>query len=414
MLNYYYNDDKILPRGDPMQISLSEILKLDTFKQAQVLAGFDNLDKAVSFNFVIDSFPDLQETLTWLRDDLLVFVLGHSIANQPGKLAEILEMLEDFKIPGVIVYVNKYIKEIPGPVIRAFQEANMPLITIPWQVKYIDVSNEIFSAIARKQLQVQEQSDILSQILFDPHFDCQDNYLRLQQLNYADDVAHCIMVAKINNLKHHARNHNLSETAIIELKEHFHSTLRGHFLLNGFNFISMIHGDTIIFLMEKQATSDFNSQMALLPEFTQDGLSLDFGIGMDVFKLEELAVSYSQAKNVIDAKNRKLIGHDICHFGNLGIFQILYTTDIATLKQLYPNKIRPVIEYDNTHNSNLLDTLEVYLDNKNSLAAAAKIMYVHKNTILYRIDKINSLIEINNFNIFNLLYEIKIYRYLLS
>ena len=397
-----------------MHISLNEILNFDTFKKAQVLSGSDNLDNAVSFNYVLDSFPDLNETLTWLRDDVLIFIFGHSIANNPEKLIDILHMLENFKIPGVIVYVNKYIKEIPASVVQAFQEVNMPLITIPWQVKYLDVSNEIFSAIAKKQHQVQEQSDILSQLLFDPHFDYQDNFLRLQQLNYSDDVAHCILVVKINNLKDPANILNLSESAIIELKEHYHSSLKNHFQLNNFNFISMQHGDTIIFLMEKQDSKTFNLNIAKLPKFSKQDVSVDFGIGMDVFKLEELASSYSQAKNVIDAKNRNLIDPGINHFGDLGLFQILYITDVATLKKLYPNKIKPIIEYDNTHNSSLLDTLEIYLDNKNSLATAAKIMYVHKNTILYRIDKINTLIDFNYFDVFNLLYEIKIHKFLNS
>ncbi len=397
-----------------MHISLSEIIKFDTFKQAKILAGSENLNRAVSFNYVIDSFPDLQETLTWLRDDVLVFVFGHSIANNPEKLIDILKMLENFKIPGMVVYINKYIKEIPETVVKAFQDANMPLITIPWQVKYLDVSNEIFSAIAKKQLQVQEQSDILSQLLFDPHFDYQDNNLRLQQLNYSDDTAHCILVAKINNLKNHAQSHNLSDTALIELKEHFHSNLRSNFLISSFNFISMLHGDAIIFLMEKQDADQFNPETSKISKSGHKDLELEFGIGMDVFNLNELAQSYTQAKNVIDAKSRQLIGHSVNHFSDIGLFQILYTTDTAILKKLYPNKIKPVIEYDKTHNSNLLDTLEVYLDNKNSLATAAKIMYVHKNTILYRIDKINSLIDINNFDTFNLLYEIKIYKYLQS
>lgn len=401
-----------------MHITLADILKLNTFKEARILSKDTDLNRMVSFNYVIDSFCDFKETLNGLADDVLVFVFGHSIANEPERLIEILGMLENFKIPGVIVYVNKYIKEIPKTVIHAYQDAKMPLITIPWQVKYLDVANEIFSAITRKQLEVQEQSDLLAQLLFDPTFDGPDITFRLSQLNYNHDTPHCILVAKINSFNLCSPPTRFRDFNTGELKENYHTALRNYFSLNDFEFISMQHGDSIIFLMEKEDCKkigdDSGQLLGIHPASNNCEISLDIGIGMNVNKLDELQVSYNQAKNVIDAKRRKLVEPHINYFGDLGLFQILYTVDLTHLKKLYPNKIKPIIEYDQTHNSCLLDTLEIYLDNKNSLATAAKILFVHKNTILYRIDKVNSLVNINNYDIFNLLFEIKIYKYLQS
>ncbi len=402
-----------------MHITLKDVLEFETFKDAKVLTSTDNLDRPVGFNYIIDSFPNLSETVKWLRDDVLVFVLGHSILDQTDRLIEILNMLEGIKIPGIVVYVDKYIQSIPENVIRAYDEKNMPLVALPWKVKYLDVSNEIFSTIALNQLHEKEQSDILYQVLFDSTFDQVDILARLEPLSFNTEVRHCIMLGDIVQFKKYISANHLSEQDISKLKDDFHNLLYTQLNNLGFNFISMSHNDNTITLLEEDEANkilgtDFEVTLNTKLKKMYPGIECTLGIGSSVNNINELANSYRQGKNVINAKRSGLVPDTTILYNELGIFQILYATDIDTLMHLYPNKIKPIIEYDESHNSNLLETLEIYLDNKNSLTTAAKILYVHKNTILYRIDKINTLIDLNSIDTFTLLFEIKVYKYLHS
>lgn len=402
-----------------LQITLADVLKFDTFKDAHVLTGTTNLNRPVEFNYIIDSFPNLAETVKWLRDDVLVFVLGHSILDQTDKLIEILDMLDGISIPGVVVFVDKYIKSIPENVIQAYLDKGMPLIALPWEVKYLDVSNEIFSTIAKNQLREKEQSDILYQLLFDSSFDRVDILARLEPLSFNTEVRHCILLGDIVKFKRYISSHNLSEPEISKLKNDILNLVHAYFSSLNFNFISMSHNDNTITLLEENeanrlVNSNFEADLNKRLQKLYPGIECTIGIGSSVNKLTDLANSYRQGKNVINAKRSGLVPPGTILYSELGIFQILYAADIETLMHLYPNKIKPIIEYDESHNSNLLETLEIYLDNKNSLTTAAKILYVHKNTILYRIDKIATLIDLNAIDTFTLLFEIKVYKYLRS
>lgn len=51
--------------------------------------------------------------------------------------------------------------------------------------------------------------------------------------------------------------------------------------------------------------------------------------------------------------------------------------------------------YDQKHNSGLFDTLRVYLNNERNLAETTRTLFVHRSTLLYRIDKIKSLIKVD-------------------
>lgn len=55
----------------------------------------------------------------------------------------------------------------------------------------------------------------------------------------------------------------------------------------------------------------------------------------------------------------------------------------------YANKlIQPLREYDDTHKSSLAETLKVLLYNDVDIATSAKQLYTHRNTILYRRNRI--------------------------
>jgi hypothetical protein len=55
-------------------------------------------------------------------------------------------------------------------------------------------------------------------------------------------------------------------------------------------------------------------------------------------------------------------------------------------------KIRDLDAYDRSHRSDLCKTLQVYLENGCSLSRAAEIIFVHKNTVRYRIEKCMTLL----------------------
>lgn len=52
----------------------------------------------------------------------------------------------------------------------------------------------------------------------------------------------------------------------------------------------------------------------------------------------------------------------------------------------------PVLEWDGTRGATLLPTLAAYIDNRMSPVGAARVLHVHKNTVLQRLDRITELL----------------------
>ncbi len=65
----------------------------------------------------------------------------------------------------------------------------------------------------------------------------------------------------------------------------------------------------------------------------------------------------------------------------------------------YESRLHPVIhsikDYDVKNDTQLFDTLFCYLENNRSIAKTSARMYLHKNTVNYRINRVKSLFDLN-------------------
>lgn len=63
--------------------------------------------------------------------------------------------------------------------------------------------------------------------------------------------------------------------------------------------------------------------------------------------------------------------------------------------------IQPLIEYDEINGTNLVEVLKVYIKHNGSVYQVADEMYIHRNTVNYKINKIAQITgkDITDFNV---------------
>jgi len=81
-------------------------------------------------------------------------------------------------------------------------------------------------------------------------------------------------------------------------------------------------------------------------------------------------------------------------FEEMGVYQILFSIeDKQILSGMYQHLLKPLIDYDQKHHSELEKTLFYYLIHDGSQVAMAKNLYMHRNTINYRMTKVKELLN---------------------
>ncbi len=124
-------------------------------------------------------------------------------------------------------------------------------------------------------------------------------------------------------------------------------------------------------LLQVGASNEFED-FALLPRFyIQADLALTYGNQKDATKwchrFQDIALSYC-----VDQACKKLGPHFVC------------APDLLKLQA-----------YDQENESELYRTLQVYLENDRNAARTAQLLFIHRSTLFYRLDKIKKLMELN-------------------
>ncbi len=125
----------------------------------------------------------------------------------------------------------------------------------------------------------------------------------------------------------------------------------------------------------------------------------------------EIFRSYQEAKVALILGRIMNIRVTTPSFRELGLTRILYSHDHQELLEFYKETLGELERYDAEQNSDLLNTMEKYLLYRCDLKTAADVLFLHPNTLRYRLKKIEEILDVdlNDFDIkLNLMVAFKI------
>ncbi len=144
-------------------------------------------------------------------------------------------------------------------------------------------------------------------------------------------------------------------------------------------------------------------------------LSLAVGIGRSVSDVKDVRASHRDAKKCIEYIQKKGQAGSVISFHQLGIQRLLLNTEWNELQDFVDDTVGPIIDNDKHYHTMLFDTLHHYLESNNNMAETAKTMFVHVNTIKYRLKQMENLLGIDKVSgskAFELQLGIYIYHYI--
>lgn len=155
---------------------------------------------------------------------------------------------------------------------------------------------------------------------------------------------------------------------------------------------------------EKEGKLEFRKkveevQQRIQKYLVKKGENLDFlvGMGKSVTGYHHLKESFEDSKMALEYINviRKIIGDKdkaVVDCSKLGIFYALIKMhDKETLWTYIPDSLHRLYQNDIKKNGELIDTLECFLNNNQSLKKKSQQMYIHYRTVSYRLQKITEI-----------------------
>jgi PucR family transcriptional regulator, purine catabolism regulatory protein len=110
-------------------------------------------------------------------------------------------------------------------------------------------------------------------------------------------------------------------------------------------------------------------------------------------KPEELARAASEALLAANVADGEGISEALA-FEDTGAYRLLLSTmseNPGELRRFYEETVEPLVAYDEQYETDLLQTLETFLDADGNVAKTAQRLFTHRHTIYYRLERVREL-----------------------
>ncbi|WP_057554004.1 PucR family transcriptional regulator [Paraclostridium sordellii] len=375
-----------------MAICCRDLFQLKNFSKAKLLAGEKGLNREISWPYVRTT----ESISQWLYGEELIFVIYTDIRQDDNSFLSLIEECIDKKLSGIVVLIDdKDIESIPKNVIDKANEHDFPIIVMPWNIKLIDITQEILFKLEQKQEEKKNAKRFLESIIFSQDHLQEDIHALAEFYNIKLRPFHYVCIFKIKTPSNASYD-------LEQINKHIIHSLEEAINIDNQTLIPMEYANNLMFLI---FTNDYNEG-----EKSVEAVEAVFNLvnsryaevenSLSFSRIRELnsdiKISYKEAfkaLSMIDIYNRD---SKIIKYKELGIIRwLVELSDIKEIQRYCYENLGPILEYDKKHGMDLMGTLKCYFQNNRHLLKTSQELFIHRNTLLYRLSTIKELLKID-------------------
>ena len=352
------------------------VVSQDRYKM-KMEAGSGGWSNSISWLLVLEELTIIQN----FTGKELAVTTGLAFQEEETML-RLVEELSAHNSSGLIVNTGFYVKEIPQSV-KDFCDANdFPLLTVPWEIILADLIKDLSIRIFVQSSTDEQISGALIHAIEQP--EAQDLYTRDLLPHFDLDGIFQIALISTGDLD----SMDTVERKRIAYRMHLYLanlTHNGHFFYYASYFVVVMNA------IGKEESEEILEAFADRIRVKMTDRKVYIGVSDQVKDIENLHLAYKRARAAVEMAVKREM--DLQYFDRMGMYRMLYLIeDRALLRELSDKPLAPLIEYDREHDGEYVATLESYLRCGGSIKAMSEELYIHRNTILYRMANIKKLL----------------------
>ncbi len=367
-----------------MAIELSRLIRKVEHMDITLLGGEAGLHNLVSWFLMVESV----EAAEFLNDGDIVFTTGLGLTKD-FQLSDLIKSIEPRNPSGIIVNTGPFIEQVPQNAIDYCNQISLPIFMVPWKIHLAEIIRIFCFCITKdEQKELQAAAAFKNAILFP---DQKELYTTaLSQQNFQNDWQYAACVMEIGGVKN-----NLSRSI-----EGLTAFLRNS-ILHTYKDCTIFSNQTEIIAIAANYTENelyaFSEDLRTYAlRYLSPGETIFFGVGRLTKSIRCLYKSYQQAKAIEQLQAKDKIPNTMFFFSHMGLYRLLIgIEDQAIIRDYFDNTLGPLFDYDTANNSDLTTVLHTYLQNNGSVKDTAAELFVHRNTVNYKLNKISDLLSLD-------------------
>lgn len=364
-----------------------DITEFNLLEGAKIVAG----DKGINNKILWVNLMEILDSLDSLQEGELLLTTGYELDDE-RQFKNIILKLKQKGVCGMIVQPGYYIDKVPEYIKDSANKHGFPIIEIPPKLTFSHIMHVLLDNVIAKQ---DTRNDIDSENIKNKM-----NYIiRNKMDNYVERMLDESFESKIYVLL-------LSVCAIdtqCDSDVLFNSInkLKGT-LLNVSKEVQMeCSGKKVLFSVSLNKNTDFQDikfQLLKTLKILAKECQMRFLIGASVLNdINDLTSSLDNAMANIKFLEENNAVKAICTSSEIDLFKLFDKSHVNFdyFKQFSYDTLKVVIEHDTLHNTNYLETLNVYLANECNITTTSNKLFIHRHTLTNRLNKIVEICKID-------------------
>ena len=178
--------------------------------------------------------------------------------------------------------------------------------------------------------------------------------------------------------------------------------LSGLYTAQGGDYLTAVDESSVILIKAVNAPDDYASveeaaTVAVSMLNTEAMLKVRASYGTIVTELKDLSKSYKEAKMAMDVGKIFYAEKRVISYNALGIGRLIYQLPV-NLCRIFLNEIFGDVDISSIDEETLI-TINTFFENNLNVSETSRQLFVHRNTLVYRIEKLEKLtgLDIRNF-----------------
>ncbi|AKN33669.1 transcriptional regulator [Clostridium carboxidivorans P7] len=382
-----------------MNVRFDQLIKLPELKDLKLVGGNKGLFKTVSwFHFI-----ETSDHVGYVQKDELILLTGIGILNNNLNFIELINKLIEKKAAGLIVNIGKYFKQVPDCVKKIANDNDFPVFEIPWEINLSKITRSICNYIVKMHLDELIYEDLLMNIIYFNKTTYEEFIEKISLCENNSLNSFRIIIVKIANFEQYLCSKNIRDNEMItNIKDSFLRSVNNSIWDAKCRPISFFNNESVVFLLinEKEKCMDlkmFTENIILNCKKVFSDININIGIGNLYSEFSDIKKSYIEAQKALKAIQSEYHCDKSIFYSDIGAYKLL--TEIGNtslLKEYYYDTVGKLDRYDMQNNTDFSKIFHTFLLEDGNYIKTAQKLYLHRNTLMYKINKIHEIISENS------------------
>ena len=360
----------------------------------ELIAGKEGLNRMVSWVYLVQTKPYKDH----MNQGNFALIVVDYVRFDFKEVEKDLEELVELGISGLGLSVVDDKEDIPESILNRADELNLPLFYIRWEgASFVDISQSVGNLITETGIINKRTGDYLYNLLFG--YDVNDRYVEKISGQFGVDFSKPYRAGIIAVDRTYGINLEQDE----HIYEYYANCLNQEVLKMEGHPMFMRFLNKFVLLFEARSDKKIEHEIEKMLRALDENPSFKGVIestcilGSAYTDPRKYGQSYQEAKSLIPKKDQlpNPSHKKVLSVSTMGIYKYMFHGDNQREILDYCNsKLDKLEQYDNSNGAFLEETLLSYYMNGFNTVKTAEALFIHRNTLLNRLDRIEELLEI--------------------